>query len=174
MPEAAIPIDGPVRIVFLDLDGTLTDGVITYDGTGDQRHFSIRDGLALQWAKDLGVLPVVISGRGARAAELRLQDLGVEHYLGVADKVAVAETVLRRESVGWAQCAMVGDDLPDVPMLKRVGWPVAVPDAAPEVAAVAHCCTNARAGYGAVREVIERVLRHNGVWERVLARYEAS
>src|SRR5258705_12978733 len=83
----------PWRIVFLDLDGTLTDGVITFDHVGDQRHFSIRDGLALQWARDLGVLPVVISGRESKAAELRLRELGLEYYLGVRDKVAVAEQV---------------------------------------------------------------------------------
>jgi 3-deoxy-D-manno-octulosonate 8-phosphate phosphatase (KDO 8-P phosphatase) len=169
-----LPIEGPVRIVFLDLDGTLTDGVITYDTAGDQRHFSIRDGLALQWARDLGVLPVVISGRGSKAAELRLEDLGIERYLGVKDKVAVAEDVLRREDARWEQCVMVGDDLPDVPLLKRVGWPVAVPDAVPEVRAVARAVTRARAGHGAVREVVERVLRHNGVWSRVLQRYEVT
>lgn len=169
-----IPIRGPVRILFLDLDGTLTDGVITFDIEGDQRNFSIRDGLALQWARDLGVLPVVISGRGSRPAELRMRDLGIEHYLDIADKVAVAEKVLKREGATWEQCAMVGDDLPDVPMLRRVGWPVAVSDAVPQVKAVARAITTARAGHGAVREVVERVLRHNGSWTRVLERYEAT
>ncbi len=168
------PAEGPVRIIFLDLDGTLTDGVITFDVRGDQRNFSIRDGLALQWARDLGVLPVVISGRTSKAAELRMADLGLEHYLGRRDKVAVAEEVLRREGVRWEECVMVGDDLPDVPMLKRVGWPVAVPDAVREVKAVARTVTAAPAGHGAVREVVERVLKHNGLWRRVLERYEVS
>ena len=168
------PVEGQVRIIFLDLDGTLTDGVITFDVQGDQRNFSIRDGLALQWARDLGVLPVVISGRTSKAAELRMADLGLEHYLGARDKVAVAEEVLRREGVRWEECVMVGDDLPDVPMLKRVGWAVAVPDAVAEVKAVARTVTAASAGHGAVREVVERVLRHNGLWRRVLERYEVS
>jgi 3-deoxy-D-manno-octulosonate 8-phosphate phosphatase (KDO 8-P phosphatase) len=105
---------------------------------------------------------------------LRMQDLKLEHYFGIQDKVAVAETVLRREGASWNECAMVGDDLPDVPLLKRVGWPIAVTDAVSEVKAVARTVTMARAGYGAVREVVERLLRHNGVWERVLERYEAS
>jgi 3-deoxy-D-manno-octulosonate 8-phosphate phosphatase (KDO 8-P phosphatase) len=168
------PLPGPVRIVFMDVDGTLTDGIIGYDGTGDSRHFWIRDGLALQWARDLEVLPVAISGRSSRAVELRLQDLHVEHYLGIQDKVAVAERVLRREKVTWQECVMVGDDLPDVPLLKRVGWPIAVADAVLEVKVVARTVTGQRAGYGAVREVIEMVLKHNGTWEKVLARYEAS
>jgi len=164
----------PWRIVFLDLDGTLTDGLITFDGTGDQRHFSIRDGLALQWARDLGVLPVVISGRESRAAELRMHDLGIEFYLGARDKVAIAADVIGREGATWEECVMVGDDLPDVPLLKRVGWAVAVSDASPEVKAVADYVTRARPGHGAVREVMERVLRHNRLWHRVLERYEVG
>ena len=69
---------------------------------------------------------------------------------------------------------MVGDDLPDVPLLKRVGWPIAVADATPEVKRVARTVTDARAGHGAVREAVERVLRHNGTWQRVLERYGAA
>jgi len=161
------------RIVFLDLDGTLTDGMITFDTQGDQRNFSIRDGLALQWARDLGVLPVVISGRESKAAELRMRELGLEFYLGVRDKVAIATGILEREGASWEECVMVGDDLPDVPLLKRVGWAVAVSDATAEVKAVADYVTRARPGYGAVREVVERVLRHNQLWHQVLERYEA-
>jgi 3-deoxy-D-manno-octulosonate 8-phosphate phosphatase (KDO 8-P phosphatase) len=87
--------------------------------------------------------------------------------------VAVAERVLARERVKFAECAMVGDDLPDVAILKRVGWPIAVADAAPEVLALAHTVTRFPAGRGAVREVVEMLLRHNGTWDRVLERYEA-
>jgi 3-deoxy-D-manno-octulosonate 8-phosphate phosphatase (KDO 8-P phosphatase) len=170
-PKGA-PVRGPLRLLFLDLDGTLTDGVITFDAGGDQRNFFIRDGLSLMWARDLGLLPVVISGRSSAAAELRMHDLKLEYYFGIQDKVEVAERVMRRERASWKECAMVGDDLPDVALMKRVGWPVAVVDAVPEVKAVAHTVTRARAGYGAVREVVERLLKHNGVWEQVLERYE--
>lgn len=168
------PIAGPVRILFLDVDGTLTDGVIEFSGDGDSRNFWIRDGIALEWARDLGVLPVVISGRGSRAVEARMNDLKIEHYVGIRDKVAVAERVLARERATWGECVMVGDDLPDVPLLRRVGWPIAVADCTPELRPFVTSVTRARAGYGAVREVVEQVLRHNGVWERVLARYEAQ
>ena len=171
MPDA--PIAHPVRILFVDADGTLTDGVIGYTGEQDMRHFYVRDGLALEWARDLGVLPVVISGRASAATAARMKDLGLEYYLGVKDKVAVAETVLAREQVKWNECVMVGDDLPDVAMLKRVGWPIAVADASPEIRAFARTTTKARGGCGAVREVVELVLRHNGLWDRVLERYEA-
>src|SRR5436309_8759782 len=130
-PPMPDPVTLPVRIIFLDVDGTLTDGVIGFDSGGDSRHFWIRDGLALEWARDLGVLPVVISGRSSKAVAARMSDLSLEHYLGVKDKVAVAEKVLRREGARWEECVMVGDDLPDVPMMRRVCWPVAVGQAPP-------------------------------------------
>lgn len=178
MPErprnSAAPIAGPVKILFLDVDGTLTDGVIGELPDSDFRNFWVRDGLALQWARDLGVLPVAISGRASRAVEARLKDLGLEYYLGIADKVAVAERVIQREGVAWSQCVMVGDDLPDVPLMRRVGWPIAVADATPEVRPYAKTVTEARAGFGAVREVVEALLKHNGVWLKVLERYEAT
>src|SRR5258707_15891389 len=80
----------PVRVLFLDVDGTLTDGVIAYTAAGDLRNFWVRDGLALEWAKQAGLLPVVISGREAKAVETRMQDLKLESYLGASDKVAIA------------------------------------------------------------------------------------
>src|SRR5262247_1078201 len=138
MPSAPT---GRVRILFLDVDGTMTDGVISWDARGDQRNFFVRDGIALDWARDTGLLPVVISGRDSEAVKGRMADLHLEHYLGIKDKVAVAEDVIAREEVLWSQCAAVGDDLPDVPLLKRVGWPIAVADAVPQVRAVARTTT---------------------------------
>ena len=173
-PRQGAPPPGPVRILFLDVDGTLTDGVITETAAGDARHFWVRDGLALMWARDLGVLPVVISGRPSAAVESRMRDLGLECHLDVKDKVAVAERVLAREGAAWAECAMLGDDLPDVPLMRRVGWAIAVADAQPEVLARAHTVTERGGGRGAAREAVEAILRHNGTWERVLRRYEAE
>lgn len=162
-----------VRVLFLDVDGTMTDGVIGFSKDGDSRNFWVRDGIALEWARDLGVRPVIISGRASLAVEARMHDLRLEFYLGAKDKVAIAEQVMAREGMTWADCAMVGDDLPDVPLLRRVGWPIAVADAAPEVIKFARTVTDARAGFGAVREAVERILRHNGTWTKVLERYEA-
>jgi len=168
------PVRGAVRILFLDVDGTLTDGVIGFARDIDYRNFYVRDGLALDWARDLGLLPVVISGRASTAVASRMADLKLEHYLGIRDKVAVAEQVLAREGVEFRECAMVGDDLPDVALLKRVGWPIAVADAVPEVLKIARTVTRMPAGRGAVREVVEMLLRHNRTWPRVLERYEAA
>lgn len=170
MPD---PITGKVRIVFIDVDGTLTDGGIGWDTQGDQRNFYVRDGIALDWARELGLLPIVISGRDSVAVQGRMADLKLENHLGIKDKVAVAEQVLEREEVPWNACAAVGDDLPDVPLLKRVGWPIAVADAVSQVRAIAKTTTVHDAGRGAVREVIELLLRHNGSWDDVLRKYEA-
>ena len=170
---ADAPDATPIRVLFLDVDGTLTDGIIGFSRDGDSRHFWVRDGLALEWARDLGVRTVVISGRASLAVEARMHDLRLEHHLGAHDKVKVAEQVLASERARWEECAMVGDDLPDVPLMRRVGWAIAVADAAPEVIRVARTVTQARAGFGAVREAVERVLRHNGTWHKVLERYEA-
>jgi 3-deoxy-D-manno-octulosonate 8-phosphate phosphatase (KDO 8-P phosphatase) len=164
----------PVRVLFLDADGTLTDGVIVETPAGDARNFWVRDGLSLLWAKHLAVLPVVISGRPSHAVESRMRDLGVECHVDVSDKVEVARRVLEREGVAWEECAMIGDDLPDVPLLKRVGWPIAVADAQPEVRAIARTVTGHGGGRGAAREAVELILRHNGTWEQVLRRYEVA
>ena len=102
-----------------------------------------------------------------------MKDLGLECYLDIKDKVAVAERVLAREGARWEDCAMLGDDLPDVPLLNRVGWPIAVADAQPEVLARARTVTQRGGGRGAAREAVELLLRHNGTWEQVLRRYEA-
>jgi 3-deoxy-D-manno-octulosonate 8-phosphate phosphatase (KDO 8-P phosphatase) len=162
-----------MRILFLDVDGTLTDGVITESAAGDLRNFWVRDGLALLWARDLALLPVVISGRPSPAVESRMRDLGIECHLDIKDKVAVAERVLAREGARWEDCAMLGDDLPDVPLLNRVGWPIAVADAQPEVLARVRTVTQRGGGRGAAREAVELLLRHNGTWEQVLRHYEA-
>jgi len=103
-----------------------------------------------------------------------MKDLGLECYLDIKDKVAVAERVLAREGARWEDCAMLGDDLPDVPLLNRVGWPIAVADAQPEVLGRARTVTRRGGGRGAGREAVELLLRHNGTWEQVLRRYEVS
>lgn len=175
-PQPLVPesIEGPVRVLFLDVDGTLTDGLIVEGPGGDARNFWVRDGLAMQWARDAGVKVVAISGRRSRAVERRMIDLGIECHVGVKDKVAVAERILADAGASWAQAVMVGDDLPDVALMKRVAWPIAVGNAQREVCALAKTVTGAPGGRGAVREVIEMILRHNGTWGDVLARYEAT
>jgi len=168
------PISGKVKILFLDVDGTLTDGVIGYSRETDYRNFWVRDGIALQWARDLGVLSVAISGRHSEAVNARMKDLGLEYYGGERDKVAVAQRVLDREGARWEECVMVGDDLPDLALMKKVGWPIAVANAQPEIKLAAKTVLGTYGGRGAVREMVEMVLRHNGTWDQVLKWYGAT
>lgn len=163
-----------IRLVVLDVDGTLTDGVIGYSRETDYRNFWVRDGIALQWARDLGVLSVAISGRHSEAVNARMKDLGLEYYGGERDKVAVAQRVLDREGARWEECVMVGDDLPDLALMKKVGWPIAVANAQPEIKLAAKTVLGTYGGRGAVREMVEMVLRHNGTWDQVLKWYGAT
>lgn len=166
------PVSRPIRVLFFDVDGTLTDGVIGQGPGGDFRHFWVRDGLGLQWARDLGVLPVAISGRSSESVTARMADLGIECHQGVSDKVAVARSILERIRAEWDECVMVGDDLPDFALMKRVGWPIAVANAQPEIKLAAKTVVGTHGGRGAVREVVEMVLRHNGTWHQVQKKYE--
>ena len=94
---AEAPFPHPVKILFLDVDGTLTNGVIGHTRQGDYRSFWVKDGLALEWARELGVLPVIISARPSEAVEARMRELKLEYYLDARDKVAVADRVRERE-----------------------------------------------------------------------------
>ena len=118
---SAAPDATSVRVLFLDVDGTMTDGVIGFSKDGDFRNFWVRDGIALEWARDLGVRPVIISGRASLAVEARMHDLRLEFYLGAKDKVSIAETVMAREGVTWKDCAMVGDSLHDLQAARAAG-----------------------------------------------------
>ena len=166
---------GRVRLVAFDSDGTLTERGIFWDdqGTGTRR-FDVRDGLAMQWALMAGLPVVVISGKDSAAVEARLRELDVPGFQGVPDKPACLEAFAAEHGLTLADCAFLGDDLPDVPVMRRVGYPMAVADAHPLVHAVATWRTKAVGGRGAAREAIEHLLVATGRWERVLARYDAQ
>ena len=166
---------GDVRLVAFDSDGTLTDRGIGWDNAGQgYRRFDVRDGIALQWAQRAGLPVVVISGKDSPALGHRLKELAVPGFQGVADKVACLERFAREQGVTLAQCAFLGDDLPDVPALRAVGYPMAVADAHPIVRGLAAWSSVAHGGKGAAREALEHVLEARGLWSDVLARYGAS
>lgn len=163
-----------VRLVAFDSDGTLTERGIAWDdrGTGFRR-FDVRDGLALQWAMKAGLPVVVISGKVSPALAARLAELEVPGFQGVLDKPTCLADFARGHGVTLAECAFLGDDLPDVPVMRRVGYPMAVADAHPIVHAVAAWRSGARGGHGAAREALEHLLAATGRWEEILARYDA-
>jgi 3-deoxy-D-manno-octulosonate 8-phosphate phosphatase (KDO 8-P phosphatase) len=175
-PSAAMQ----VRLVGMDVDGVLTDnGVYIGPVAGDRvelKRFDIQDGLGLILLKTAGLPVVWVSGRSSDATALRATELRVDELLQVPgpSKAGAFERVLQRYGVGWHEVAFLGDDLADLPILRRVGLPIAVSNAVTEVKQIATYVSNARGGHGAVREVIEALLRARGEWSEILERYFAE
>jgi 3-deoxy-D-manno-octulosonate 8-phosphate phosphatase (KDO 8-P phosphatase) len=165
---------GAVRLVAFDSDGTLTDRGIGWDSAGRGfRRFDVRDGIAIQWAQKAGLPVVVISGKTSRALDFRLAELAVPGFQGILDKVTCLEAFARTHGVTLAECAFLGDDLPDVPALEAVGYPMAVADAHPVVRSLAAWTSASPGGFGAAREALEHILKARGLWAGVLAHYGA-
>jgi len=169
-----------IRLVILDVDGVLTDAGVylgrTADGeTVELKRFDIQDGLAIKLLAADGIVPVVVSGRVSGATDVRMLELGVEvHQDPQARKLQVVERILEEHGVGWEALAMVGDDLPDLPILTRCGLPVAVGNAVPEVVQVCRWQTRRGGGAGAVREFVRELLLARGRWDAVVAAYVAE
>ena len=166
-----------VRLIGLDVDGVLTDNGVFIGPVAGQRvelkRFDIQDGLGLILLRTAGLPVVWLSGRNSEATALRAAELRVEELLQVPGprKAAAFGEVLQRRGIPWEEAAFVGDDLADLPVLRKVGLPIAVANAVPEIKAVAAHVTAAAGGYGAVREVVEALLRARGEWADTLARY---
>lgn len=166
-----------IRLLALDVDGVLTDNGIyvgPIDGQAvELKRFDIQDGLGQVLLRTAEIPVVWVSGRHSEATTLRARELRVEEVLQVAGprKLEALGALLERRGIAWADTAFVGDDLADLPVLRRVGLPVAVANAVEEVKAVAAYVTRARGGHGAVREVVEALLKARGVWGELLERY---
>ena len=165
-----------VRLLLLDVDGVLTDGRFTVDADGrESKTFHARDGLGLKLLQGAGVAVGVVSGRQAKAVEHRARELGLDEVIqGAGDKPAAIDAVLQRRGLAWSQTGYVGDDLSDVPVLRRAGFAATVPEAPPEVRRRVDLVTAAGGGHGAVREVCELILKAQGRWPEVLARFDAA
>ncbi len=159
-----------IRVLALDVDGVLTGGKIIYDNEGGEtKCFDVKDGYGLLLVKKAGLRTAIISGRTSRAVERRAQDLRIDRlYQNAWPKTAFYQEMLKDFGVTDAEVCFIGDDLLDVPVLRRVGFAVAVADAVEEVKAAADYVTTRRGGEGAVRELAELILKTRGLWERVL------
>jgi 3-deoxy-D-manno-octulosonate 8-phosphate phosphatase (KDO 8-P phosphatase) len=162
-----------VRLLLLDCDGVLTDGRITPVAGGDElKSFHTRDGHGLVMLHRAGVRSGVISGRTSRLVELRAADLGIAYVRqGALDKVKAFESLLAEAGVEPRHVAFVGDDVVDIPLMRRCGLGVAVADAGPDTRAAAHHVTQLPGGFGAVREVCELILKAQGRWDELMKRY---
>ncbi len=165
MPSAAI------RALVLDVDGVLTDNRLHVDILqNESKSFCIADGLGLKLWTAVGLKVAVISGHGSLQAQHRMKKLGIDEvHLGVLDKLPVYEALLARWGVAPESVAVVGDDLPDLPLLRRCGFAATVPAAHAEVKAMAQHITVLQGGHGAVREIVELLLHRNGLWDAATA-----
>jgi 3-deoxy-D-manno-octulosonate 8-phosphate phosphatase (KDO 8-P phosphatase) len=153
------PLAG-IRLLVLDVDGVMTDGRLRYDASGETgQSFHVRDGYGIKAVLAAGIDVAVISGRESAAVSRRCKDLGIRHlHQGVDDKGMVLARLLATLDIAPRQCACVGDDRPDLPLLAQAGLAVAVADAHPEALAFAHRRTRLPGGAGAVREVCDWLL----------------
>jgi 3-deoxy-D-manno-octulosonate 8-phosphate phosphatase (KDO 8-P phosphatase) len=157
-----------MKLLFLDVDGVLTDGRITMNEKGEEiKSFHVRDGLGLKMLMAEGTEVVIITGRTSGAVARRAKELGItELYQGCADKRAMCGQILKKKGIQKVDACAIGDDLPDLAMFMEAGVCIAVADAAQEVRRKADFVTRKRGGHGAVREACEWILRREGAWPK--------
>jgi 3-deoxy-D-manno-octulosonate 8-phosphate phosphatase (KDO 8-P phosphatase) len=169
----------PILVLLMDVDGTLTDGSVTLASQSDGaaleiKNFDAHDGQGLTLAVTAGLRTGVITGRGSAALRRRCKELDIEFvYEKQGHKIAAYEDVLRKTGAKESEVAFLGDDLPDLLIMRRVGLAVAVGDATPEVKRVAHFTTKAPGGKGAARELVEVILKSKGIWEEMIDKARA-
>lgn len=164
-----------VRAVICDVDGVLTDGGIEIADDGlETKRFHVWDGTGIKYLLRSGIQVAFLTGRTSRAVEHRARELGVAHVRqGAKDKLPAYQELLAALGVSDAETCYIGDDLMDLPPMRRAGYAVAVGDARDEVRAAAHYVTHAPGGRGAVRELAERLLKAQGKWADIMRRYTA-
>lgn len=164
---------GKVRLLLLDVDGVLSDGGITVDGEGrETKRFHVRDGHGIRMMQRVGIEVGILSGRRADAVDVRAAELGISLVRqGEFDKVAAWKEILADRGVSAGETAYVGDDLVDLPLLRKVGFSATVADAEEPVRAAADYVSSRPGGQGAVREIIEFILRSGGRFEAAAGKY---
>jgi 3-deoxy-D-manno-octulosonate 8-phosphate phosphatase (KDO 8-P phosphatase) len=169
-----------IRLLLMDVDGVLTDGKILNvpgpDGKmAETKAFDSQDGIALQWLTWHGIDSGVISGRDSPSTVERARQVGMKYvYQGHIEKVPILEEIATKSGIQKTEIAYAGDDLTDIVVMRRVGLAIAPANARPEVKKAAHYVTAAAGGSGAIREVVELLLRAQGRWAEILRKYEVE
>ncbi len=180
MSETVQALAAKVRMVLMDVDGVLTDGrLINVPGPDGQmvetKGFDSQDGIALQWLNWHGIKTGIISGRVSPAAAERARQVKMTYvYQGHIEKIPILDEILADSRLTREEVAYIGDDLTDVVVMHRVGLAIATANARPEVKQEAHYVTTVPGGSGAVREVVELILKSKGLWQQILDKYEIS
>lgn len=179
IPSALKKRAARVDLLLMDVDGTMTDGSVILlsqtDGTAlEIKTFDAHDGQGLTLAQTAGLRTGCITGRESSALLRRAHEMKMEFiYMKQPLKMPAYEEILRRTGLSDSAVAYIGDDLPDIPLMRRTGLAVAVGDAVPEVKKAAHYTTKAPAGHGAVREAVELILKSKGIWEAMIDKARA-
>ena len=168
-----------IKVLLMDVDGTMTDGGVILlsqpDGSAlEIKKFDAHDGQGLTLAHTAGIRTGCITGRQSPALLRRANEMKIEFvYMQQPTKIPAYEEILRKAGVPESAVAYVGDDLPDLPVMRRVGLAVAVGDAVPEVKKAAHFTTKSVAGRGAIRDAVELILKSKGIWEEMIEKARA-
>ncbi len=168
-----------IEVLLMDVDGTMTEGGVTLMSQTEEialeiKTFDAHDGQGLTLAHTAGLRTGCITGRQSSALLRRAREMNMEFiYMKQPLKMPAYEGILRKAGVPDSSVAYVGDDLPDLPIMRRAGLAVAVGNAVPEVKKAAHYVTKARAGHGAIRETVELILKSKGIWEAVIDKARA-
>lgn len=173
-PDLLLKAQG-IRVLFLDVDGVLTDGGLHFTADGETtKRFNTLDGHGLKLLQKAGITPAVVTGRDSPALRVRLQALGITHArFGTEDKRPAAQSILDELGLDWSQAAAMGDDWPDLPMMSRCALACAPVNAHVEVSGRAHYVTRTPGGAGAVREVCDVLLVASGRYANLLQAYLA-
>ena len=162
-----------IKLILMDIDGVMTDGrIVMSENYGLISLFDVKDGHIIKMAQSAGLILGAISGRKSKANLYRMRELGiVELYQNCHDKVPIAKLLINRYKLTWAETAYIGDDLIDIPVLKRSGFSACPSDAVYEVTKYVNYISDFRGGRGALRQIIRRILIDNGQWEILLKKY---
>ena len=172
-PDVLLQAQG-IQVVFFDVDGVLTDGGLLISEAGETiKRFNTLDGHGIKLLQKAGITPAVITGRDSAPLRARLAALGITHtHFGTEDKRPAAEATLAALGLDWSQAAAMGDDWPDLPVMRRVAFACAPANAHIEARAVAHYTTQARGGDGAARELCDLLLVASGRYAQLLRAYD--
>jgi 3-deoxy-D-manno-octulosonate 8-phosphate phosphatase (KDO 8-P phosphatase) len=160
-----------IELIVLDVDGTLTDGKITYSNSGDEiKSFDVADGLAVAvWTKKFGKKAAIITGRNSLIVEKRAKELGITYlYQGIKNKQEILENILEKENISWSQVAAIGDDLNDYNMLKKAGLSFTPANGTHYLKEFVNVVCKNKGGDGAVREMLEYIFKEDGLEEEFL------
>ncbi len=162
-----------IKLILMDTDGVLTEGkIIFYNGGGEAKAFDVKDGVGIKLAQRVGLKTGIITGRTSEAVARRAKELEIEEvHQGAREKIKSYEEILEKHSLKDDEVCFIADDIIDIPVMKKAGFPVAVADAHEDILPFALYQTSLKGGQGAVREVIDIILKAQGKWHQLIKKY---